>query len=207
MFRWWVSALAVAGAALFTLACFVYDDLPFPEADRLVIWEDDSDPRIYLTPGDWPGHPYFERIAAYTDWEPALSGDGGSERVPSLKVTPGFFRVLGLQTLLGRILVADETGEVLIGSDLWRRIGDESPTIIGQTLWLDGQPQVVVGVLPDFPSFPHPDIQLWTPLKTPSRPVQLSYLGRLKAGESFDAAAQAMAHVRLQRLSVLFDAP
>lgn len=195
--------MAVAWAALFTPACFIYDDLPFPEPDRLVIWEDDSDPRTYLTPSDWPGQAIFESIAAYA--EPALEKEDGAESVQSLKVTPGLFEVLGLHPLMGRRMVAGESRVVLMGQDLWQKDYDSSPTILGQTLQINGQPHIAVGVLPKFPSFPAPDIQFWIPLETPDSPVRLNYIGRLKEGVSFEQAAQAMTPLRLQKFSVLFD--
>ena len=68
-------------------------------------------------------------------------------------VSASFFRLLGVQPMLGRTFLAgdDQLGAVpvaLIGENFWRRKFAASPTAIGQTLTLSGSSYVVVGVIP-----------------------------------------------------------
>jgi putative ABC transport system permease protein len=76
-----------------------------------------------------------------------LSGDG-------MFVSGGYFRVLGLQPALGRLIgPADDasTGAspvVVLGHTYWRTRFDASPSVIGDTLTVNGQPMTIVGVAP-----------------------------------------------------------
>lgn len=68
-------------------------------------------------------------------------------------VSASFFRLLGVQPILGRTFAAadDRLGAApvaLIGEAFWRRKFDASPTAVGQTLLLSGASYVIVGVIP-----------------------------------------------------------
>lgn len=85
-----------------------------------------------------------------------LTGSGEPEVVDGATCTWSVFRVLGVKPQLGRTFGAsdDQPGAnrfVVISDSLWRRRLGADPAIIGKTISIDGEPNVVVGVLrPDF---------------------------------------------------------
>jgi predicted permease len=83
----------------------------------------------------------------------------GPERVSGLRVSSGFFHTLGVSPLLGREFRRDEEGPsapptLVLSYNAWQTRFDGSPDVLGRTVtlqtpWLsDGQPHVVIGVLP-----------------------------------------------------------
>jgi predicted permease len=72
-----------------------------------------------------------------------------------MRVTAGFFALLGARPLLGREFdTADEVPEAeavaVLGHDLWRRRFESDPAIVGRALTLSGRTFRVVGVLPAY---------------------------------------------------------
>jgi predicted permease len=163
----------------------------------------------------------FQGLAAY---QPArgknLSAPNyPAARVPVARVTPEFFAMLGVQPRLGRDFQPDE-GEpgrntvALIGDSLWRGYLRASPDVVGMTIFLDGDPRTVIGVLP--PQFVYPGADgaaLWLPDvvdaagSVPSRSLRnVSVIGRLKRGVTLDQA-RAELQVIAQRLDGQFPEP
>jgi len=111
----------------------------------------------------------LEGFSAFYDDVLPLAGDGAPERVWVGVVSPGHFDVLGRRPFLGRTFAAEEgrpgAAEVAILShQLWQRRFGGDPEILGQRLWLDGEPMTIVGVMPaDYQSL-EPGWQLWRPL-------------------------------------------
>lgn len=86
---------------------------------------------------------------------PTYIGDAGSvERVFGQLVSDNFFSALGVEPALGRIfLPSDLSGDgrepvVIISHGLWQTRFQSAPTVVGQTLRVNGQPLTVVGVMP-----------------------------------------------------------
>ena len=82
-----------------------------------------------------------------------LTGRGEPEEVPSARVSPGLFELLGVKAQLGRTFLADEgqpAGKpvVMISDGLWHSRFGGDRNAIGQTLTLDTAPYSIVGVLP-----------------------------------------------------------
>ena len=85
--------------------------------------------------------------------------DGVPEALDAWRVTPGFFEVLGVEPLLGRVFGfgAREPAAVLTFG-LWQRRYGGDPSVLGRVVTLDDQPVEIVGVLPAsfrFPRFQH----------------------------------------------------
>ena len=100
---------------------------------------------------EWRRCACFEDVAMLDNQEWNLAGDGEPERLTGARVTPNLFRVLGVPVQLGRTFTNDDErdeGVVVLSDALWRRRFGANPAAIGQTLVIDGQPHVVVGVLP-----------------------------------------------------------
>ena len=140
----------------------------------------------------------FAGVAAWTNDNLNLSGVGEPVQVPVGRVTPNFFSLLGVTPELGRTF-ADEEGRpegqpvVVLSNAIWRSKFGGNPEIVGQKIALDGQPYVVVGVLPAGVQFPFVGkADVWTPryfeltLMTPQRLRMgvgyLGYVARLRPG-------------------------
>ena len=88
-----------------------------------------------------------------------LTGAGEPERIPSARVSPSLFPMLGIQALLGRTFLneEDQAGRdrvVVLNENLWRRRFAADPNVIGRKIVLDGNPYEVIGVLPASFHFP-----------------------------------------------------
>ena len=173
-----VLALGIGGnAAVFTLlkAAFL-DPLPFRDAGRLVT--------IIENDGWIPTVSEFREIRAHTRTletmafaehrDMQLSRTGEPTRVFAARVTASFFALLGVNAAQGRTFVEQENqpGQapvVILSDGFWRSRMGSDPAVIGRTLRLDGQPAVVVGVLPpgfhfDYPTMGAPEpVDLYAP--------------------------------------------
>ncbi len=127
-----------------------------------------------------------------------VQGKEGSVSVNTPRVTPNTFDMLGAKALVGRTFSEEEgkTGGpqvVILSEGLWRESFNGDPNILGQTVRVNGQTRVVVGVMPRsfrFPESTGNDITkaLWFPLQ-PTEEMEkvrgydfFNVLGRLKPG-------------------------
>jgi predicted permease len=133
--------------------------LPYPEPQQLVALSEktanfESSSISYPNFLDWQRrNTSFSSMAAYRQDDYSLTGSGESERVRVAMVSHGFFKILGINPVLGRLFMADEdrlgTSRVaLIGGGLWQRKFGSSSDIVGKTLTLNGDSYTVVGVIP-----------------------------------------------------------
>ncbi len=137
--------------------------LPYPDADRLVLissaQQTDTGLRTFAT---WAPISYeglrahvttIETLAAYAPIDAEMTGRGEPRQIPALQVSPGFFATLGVTPARGRTFLtgadaADDDRSVIVSDRLWRTTFDANPTVVGQTLTIDGLPRTIVGVLP-----------------------------------------------------------
>jgi predicted permease len=125
-----------------------------------------------------------------------------------LRVTPDFFRTLGVGPTIGRTLTdADLTGPpvVVLSDALWRRQFGGVATIVGQSIRLSDVPHEIVGVMPrefDMRILDRPEgADFWTPLKTgadgyePTGVGPVTIIGRLRDGVSIAAAQSEVAAI------------
>ncbi len=87
-------------------------------------------------------------------------GTDHPELVSGLRVEPNFFDVLGAHPFLGRGFLPVEATKghdkvVVLSWSAWQRYFHGDPHAIGQTLRDGGDPETVIGVLPQSFSFPH----------------------------------------------------
>jgi putative ABC transport system permease protein len=136
--------------------------LPYPNPDRVVmVWGDDRargnqrSQVCYPDMEDWRSQSHvFEDIAAFTGyWFPVLSTASGVEQLDGVRVSDGFFRVMGMQPMLGRAFLPEEQldgrGDVAVLSyELWERSFGGDASILGRKIGISGKPYTVVGVLP-----------------------------------------------------------
>jgi len=73
-------------------------------------------------------------------------------RISGAVVSPGYFRVLGVRALVGRLPDGTDAeadpAVVVVSRDLWRDVWAASPDVLGATIRIDGRPFTVVGVTP-----------------------------------------------------------
>ncbi len=95
----------------------------------------------------------FTDIVAHVQFGTNLAYRGETISAGGEVVSGSYFPVLGLQPALGRLLgpADDETGEsplVVLSHDYWRSRLDEDPSVINDTLIVNGQALTIVGVAP-----------------------------------------------------------
>jgi len=188
--------------------------LPYPASDQLVtLYSRTADgsrgSSSYPNFLDWVRNSRsFSDLAAFRPDDLNLTGKGQPERVPAEMVSASFFRLFGVQPVLGRTFVAadDEMGAapvVLISENLWQRKFGSSPTALGQTLTLSGTSYVIIGVIPatfqfDARNFHRSDVYVpigaWNAPGFRNRKVSMAMdiVGRLKPGVSLEQAESDM---------------
>jgi putative ABC transport system permease protein len=150
------------------------DPLPYPDAGRLV-WINTEHDEIGFELvsaadlADWRSSvSEIAEMAGYMYWSYTFTEGDEPLDVPSMRVTPELFDVLGVAAQLGRTFRASDGvagGEpvAVVSHWFWQDElgGDEG--ILGRRLVLDGAPHTVVGVMPEAFAFP-PDARngFWT---------------------------------------------
>jgi predicted permease len=138
----------------------------------------------------------FESIALYNTGAINLTGEGEPERLPITTVTADFFKVFGVNPLLGRTFVEGEDTQgrnrvCVISHAFWQRRFGGDPNVIGRMLNLNNIPTQIVGVMPSEFKFPRLEIDLWTPLALDTKrtaPYFFFVAGRLKPGVEIEQA-------------------
>ncbi len=190
--------------------------LGFPDADRLVLlWEayggkGPDNWNIVSGPNFWDFQKQSHSFESMAIFDSAGRGYNlaptanahEAEQVSGLRVSAGFFQVLGVQPLLGRTFVPEEENpgkdhEVVLSYGLWQARYGGDPTLLGKSIRIDGAEYAVIGIMPrefqwQFWSGPR---KLWVPIgytKTDYGRANHSFLSiaRLKPGVSI-AQAQA----------------
>ncbi|HTX74893.1 MAG TPA: ABC transporter permease [Terracidiphilus sp.] len=111
----------------------------------------------------------FEQVGAWSPDNLNLTGDNNPVQVPVVRVSPGFFSMLGVQPALGRDFIAEEgrpEGKpvVILGNAFWHARYHGDSGIVGKTINLDQVASTVVGVLPANVQFPFAGpADVWTP--------------------------------------------
>jgi putative ABC transport system permease protein len=189
--------------------------LGFPEPDRLVmVWE-------RLLPGthnnviqtqnflDWRArNQSFSRIACMFGLAMNLSGDGEPVQVPGMAVSAGFFEILGVPLVIGRVFTAadDVMGApnvAILSYGLWqRRLGGRAEAI-GRKLVIEGTPTEIIGVMPPEFAFPTIRADLYRPIRlnpatAPREGRNYQAVARLKAGVSLFQAQREMEAIAAQ---------
>jgi putative ABC transport system permease protein len=93
-----------------------------------------------------------ESVAAYATRTLTLTGRGDPTRLAIEVITPGYFGVLEIHPTHGRSFASGvsntESRQVVLGYSLWRSRFGASPEVLGDTVTLNGEPMVIVGVAP-----------------------------------------------------------
>jgi putative ABC transport system permease protein len=152
-----------ANTAIFSVVnAVMLRPLPYRQPERLVaVYEAQPDPATGALPTVW-AYPRFEMlrdqsqsfaaVAGYTQSPHNLTGTDEAEQLQVEMVSAGYFSLLGIDAVVGRVFAAEEDKEpganLLLGYDLWRRRFGGDAQVIGKTIELDQHPLTIVGVLP-----------------------------------------------------------
>src|SRR5829696_5196922 len=169
-----------ANAAIFSVVnAVLLRPLPWSDPDRTVmIWSRwTAFDKTWVSDGEVNDYRRQSRtlqdVAAWSDGQVNLTGDGEPERVAAGAVTANLFSVLGVAPKRGRVFTPQEDvpngpNVVILGFGLWQRRYAGDAAIVGRSIQINGTPYEVVGVMP--PNFVLPtDFQnpapsaLWMP--------------------------------------------
>ena len=177
--------------------------LPFHDADRLVkIFErapqHARNQVALLNFQDWRDQSgSFASMAGATfGASTSLSDASGAtpETVATQSVTPGFFEVLGIRPVAGRVFAPGESNDlpyVVLSERIWRSRFNRDPSIVGGAIKLGGIPNTVIGVVSDFELLSRADVWMLLPkgLTTQARRMHfLDVIARLKPGVPIETA-------------------
>ena len=203
--------------------------LPYRDAEQVVmLWEVTPEGRHQNTTSRgnfrrWREQSTsYENVAAFTDQRLNLTGDGEPEELSVQFATPEFFKVLGVDPILGRTFLPEDDQPrqppvAVLSYGLWQRRFGAQPSVIGQPITLNGIKFSIIGVMP--PSFQFHikqrsgtgrPAELWTilPMRTGpgvnDRGRFLSAVGRLKDGIT---PVQAEAELRTIEARLSDEAP
>jgi predicted permease len=207
-------AIGTATAVFAIVNAVVLRPLPFRHADRLVaIWGVNPARDTVKRGFSWPDTQDLSRATRSLDGVAALAnapagmtltGRGDPAQIPMWVVSGNFFDVLGVPAMLGRTLsvendVSRSQPAVTISHALWQERFGSDPSIVGQTLTLDGRAFIVSGVTPRGFAYP-PSAQMWVtiahgvPEYVENRNVGwLEIVGRLKPGTTPEGARADLA--------------
>jgi putative ABC transport system permease protein len=137
---------------------------PYRDPQRLILIPAARLDGRVAAPRGWPAAQWtewrteaksLESLAGYSWTFTFLVDDVGSESLEGMVVSGDYFRVLGLQPMLGRTFSQKETqypvsSVVVLGYDAWQRKFNGDPNIIGKTLRMSRTetPPTIIGVMP-----------------------------------------------------------
>jgi predicted permease len=188
--------------------------LPYQDPDRLMRLSESSPDFgtmsvAYPNFVDWKDQSRsFEGLAAFRWEDYDVTGGGQPEHLSGKMVSADFFRVLGIEPVLGRDFDprTDRLGAapvVLISGGLWSRRFGSSPTVPGTQLTLNGRSYTVAGVVPASFQFEgktdvYTLLEQWDDILARSREMHpgMFVVGRLKPG-----VTQTQAHAEMTAIA------
>jgi putative ABC transport system permease protein len=204
-------ALAIgANSAIFSIINgILLKPLPYDHPERIVmLWEAYDK---FTGTASWPNfrdwreqNTSFEALSVFQPRDVTLQQSNTPERLRGGFVSADFFRVLGVNPILGRTFAAGDDQAsaqktVVIGEGLWKTQLGANPNILGSNLRLNGEVYTVIGIAPNWLNFPT-NAKVWLPIIPTSEELaargdhSLMTIGRLKPSVSF---AQAQTEMKL----------
>ncbi|MGH9751919.1 MAG: ABC transporter permease [Blastocatellia bacterium] len=196
---------------------------PYHEPERIaLLWGDVPSRGEHRTQvsatdvADWRKlNTVFEEVATFSNWGATLSGEGEPERLSGMQVGDGYFSVMGVRPLLGRVFTPEEQADgkdyvIVLGYGLWQSRFGGARDMIGKKIYFNARPYTIVGVMPeDFqplpsnlvegrPQFYRPVAEAYNEEERASR--HLRAIARLKPNVSLDQAQSEMSLIT-QRLA------
>lgn len=199
-----------ATTAIFSVVnAVLFKALPYSNPDQLVMVRETRPevPEAQVSPAgflSWRDqNSVFDRLEALYVSDVNLTGAGSPEWLSGMKVTTGFFSMLGTPPLIGRDFLPEDNATndkvAIISYALWQSKFGGSPDVINKSISLDEHQHTVIGVMPASSSgllFRLPDV--WMPLVLTGEQAQIRKtrmlfpLARVKPGVSLEQARQEM---------------
>jgi predicted permease len=203
-----------ANTSLFSVVNGVLlNPLPYAQPERIAVLSQktpisDDDSIAFLNFLDWQkNNQTFEAMAAYRNDDFNLSGMGEAERLRGEMISAGFFRLLGVNPVIGRTFRSEEDrvgGDpvVLVSEGFWKRKFGSSKDVLGKTITLNGKARSIIGVIPASFYFMR-NTEAYIPIGQWDDPTFLNRrvsmgtraLGRLKSGKGMAQARADMDRV------------
>lgn len=142
----------------------------------------------------------LEDVVAINATSFTITGADQPERVQGVYAAEHLTQVYGVEPVVGTTFTPEQeaagtdSGVVLIGNGLWQRRFGADPGAVGSTILVDGQPKVIVGVMPPGFRFPYGS-ELWTPGRfdpSDGRNHELNVMAHMKPGVTIEQARQEM---------------
>src|SRR5262245_29974854 len=145
-------------------------------------------------------------ISAFDNF--TITGNGDPEQLNGQRVTATFLPALGVLPILGRNFTAEEDlpngpAVCILGHELWQTRFGGRASIVGESITLNGQPWVVVGIMPPRLSAPFRQVQVFaprvfevgglTPVQVQNGAGYAQPIARLKLGVSREQAQSELA--------------
>jgi putative ABC transport system permease protein len=205
-----------ANTAIFSIVdAVLLRPLPIDHPERVVVVHNQL-PRLNLPHTEVSALQYldyrqadvFESTAALTTQNFNLTGIDAPERLQAERVTAGFFPMLGITPVTGRLFTQEEDKSganlvTLLSNHLWRRLFISDPALLGRVLQLDGRGYQVIGVMPAEIEQLYPNADIWVPMAFTSRELSeerrgslvFDMLARLKRGTVLKQAQAVMTRI------------
>src|SRR2546423_1961906 len=164
-----------ASTAIFSaVRPILFEPLPYPRADRIVMISDFgmNGSHLDVTFGTYrelaARARSLDALAVMKPWQPTLTGAAEPERLEGQRVSAKYFRALGVAPASGRVFLESEDREhgpdvVILSENLWRRRFANGGAIIGRQVKLDDHAYTIVGIMPAaFENVLAPSAELWT---------------------------------------------
>ena len=207
-----------ATTALFTVVnAVLLEPLPFPDSNKLIqLWRSELPALTYGSASygrylDWRANQkVFTDLGSWAPRGVTMSGPQGPERLPGATASASFFNVIGAPPVVGRYFTPEEDRigaerVVVISEGLWKRRFQQSASVLGTSVNIDGEPYIVIGVAPSgFAEVWRLDV--WLTVGRQADPSNrgsnfLLSFGRLRDGVNLDGARRGLADLAAQMSS------
>jgi predicted permease len=181
--------------------------LAYPEPERLVLvtsqFPEMGFDQFWVSPPEFlelqERSRSFHVLGAYTTGDSNLGTRERPRRVRAARVTADFFDALGVAPLLGRTIRPEETlpgapPVAVLTYGLWSSVFGGDPSLVGETIELDGRKITVAGVMPEGFGLATEPVEAFVPVSIDPANRQnrgnhyLYLIGRLAPGVGLEAA-------------------
>ncbi len=208
-------AIGTTTAMVGVLDAVLLRPLPFPSPERLtVVWLANPGQGVhegrsaYRMAEAWrAASRSLEDVAVSDPVSLTVDHGGVREQTGGARVSPNLFTLLGVAPERGRLITeADAAGRervALVSHRFWQARLNASPSAIGTTVLIDGQPSQIVGVLPASLADTVSDADIWEPhtifpdwqARRVAAAGTWAVFVRLRAGSTIDATERELAAI------------
>ncbi len=194
--------IGTATAIFGLVKAVVLDPLPYPQADRIVVFNEETPDGARFSVSEPDFEDFRDRVrsldllAVLSRSDLTLVADGRPTNVVAALVSGSFFPLFGGTPEIGRAFTDRESGRdarslVVVSHAFWQEHLSADPDVVGRSLVLDDTPYEIVGVAPRgwSPLLAGADVWIPIPFTDPDRTDHtLAAVGRLAAGATLESA-------------------